>query len=75
MVPPAFIPETRSEMNGSIMVNNAGVSPGKPQWMESFEDFWRTIEINFKSVRIQQNSSILTMTRIHQACVLVYTMS
>ncbi|KAK5270911.1 hypothetical protein LTR96_004189 [Exophiala xenobiotica] len=32
-----------------ILVNNAGVSPGKPQWMESFEDFWKTIEINFKS--------------------------
>jgi len=32
-----------------ILVNNAGVSPGKPQWMESFEDFWNTIEINFKS--------------------------
>ncbi|KAI1628601.1 3-oxoacyl-reductase [Exophiala viscosa] len=32
-----------------ILVNNAGVAPGKPQWMESFEEFWRTIEINFKS--------------------------
>jgi len=31
-----------------ILVNNAGISPGKPQWMESFEDFWRTIKINFK---------------------------
>ena len=36
-------------MARSILVNNAGVSPGKPQWMESFEGFWRTIEINFKS--------------------------
>jgi ribonuclease PH len=32
------------------LINNAGVSPGHPQWMEPFEDFWRTIEINFKSV-------------------------
>ncbi|KAL6241456.1 hypothetical protein RBB50_011720 [Rhinocladiella similis] len=32
-----------------ILVNNAGVSPGKPQWIESFEDFWKTIEVNFKS--------------------------
>jgi NAD(P)-dependent dehydrogenase (short-subunit alcohol dehydrogenase family) len=45
---------TRDETDGahSILVNNAGVSPGKPQWMESFEDFWRTIEINFKSVSL-----------------------
>ncbi|KAH0830901.1 hypothetical protein AYO21_11547 [Fonsecaea monophora] len=35
-----------------ILVNNAGVSPGKPQWMESFEEFWRTIEINFKSAMV-----------------------
>ncbi|KIY00152.1 uncharacterized protein Z520_03837 [Fonsecaea multimorphosa CBS 102226] len=35
-----------------ILVNNAGVSPGRPQWMESFEDFWRTIEINFKSAMV-----------------------
>ncbi|OCT53130.1 Secoisolariciresinol dehydrogenase [Cladophialophora carrionii] len=35
-----------------ILVNNAGVSPGRPQWMESFEDFWRTIEINFKSTMV-----------------------
>jgi len=32
-----------------VLVNNAGISPGKPQWMESFEAFWKTIEINFKS--------------------------
>ncbi|KIV80342.1 hypothetical protein PV11_07848 [Exophiala sideris] len=32
-----------------ILVNNAGVSPGRPQWLESFEEFWRIIEINFKS--------------------------
>ncbi|KIW16024.1 hypothetical protein PV08_06075 [Exophiala spinifera] len=32
-----------------VLVNNAGVSPGQPQWNESFEQFWKTVEVNFKS--------------------------
>jgi NAD(P)-dependent dehydrogenase (short-subunit alcohol dehydrogenase family) len=47
-----------NDVGNSILVNNAGVSPGNPQYMESFEDFWRTIEINFKAVSMAPSFSL-----------------
>jgi NADP-dependent 3-hydroxy acid dehydrogenase YdfG len=36
---------------GSVLVNNAGKSPARPVSMETFDQFWNTIEVNFKGVR------------------------
>ncbi|KAJ4509691.1 hypothetical protein HRR83_006995 [Exophiala dermatitidis] len=53
-----------------ILVNNAGVSPGKPQWMETFEEFWRTIEINFKSAMVT-TWAILPGMRARKAGIII----
>jgi len=35
----------------SILVNNAGTFLGRPMSMTSFEPYWKTVNVNFKSVR------------------------
>lgn len=51
-----FIPDLSLSPSHSVLVNNAGKSPGRPMHMETFDQFWKTIEVNFKGVSAKSST-------------------
>ncbi|KAK5443253.1 hypothetical protein LTS15_010788 [Exophiala xenobiotica] len=53
-----------------ILVNNAGVAYGKSAFQESFEHFWKAIEINFKGTMLCIYEVLQSMRERKSGCII-----
>lgn len=53
-----------------ILVNNAGIAKGKYAVNESFEDFWKVIEVNFKGTMLCTYEVLPGMAERKSGCII-----
>jgi len=53
-----------------ILVNNAGIAVGKLSWDETFEGFWKAIEVNFKGTMLCIFEVLRSMKDRKSGCII-----